>query len=199
MKQIQIEALRDFAIAFLPRAQSFMRQFSRFGGTEAELYGQLTAISVRLQGKPETPAIETAAARVLLTVALLRTKHEAPLTKTQRADLLSALTVEAHDLCGLTGKQVPWLDSAQAILPAENEKEEAPDHPPTQSIEGKLLTTDQVAEILGVKPTTLTDWARKQKGVILPTSKIGRQYRYSGDEVLALVQSSQIPKSKKSK
>lgn len=200
MKRIQIEALRDAAIAALPRAQSFRQKFSRFGSTEEAFYGQLTAISVSVQGNPVTPAIETAAARVLLTVSLLLTKREEALTKPQRADLIAQLRSEAHELCETTGIRLPWLNAMQ-VPPDEEEQQEAPAPPPapTLSIEGKLLTTDQVAEILSVKPATVTTWARKQKGPILPASRVGREYRFSGDEVLALMQSKSMPKPRKSK
>lgn len=198
MKQLQIDYLRDFAIDHLPRAKADSDQFSRYGGTESDFYRKLAFTSVMVQGKPTAPAIEIAAARVLSSISLLRSEREEPLPRDERADILSRLTSDAQELCALTGKQIPWLDSIKTPPePEEQTEREVPQAqapaPSPQSIAGKLLTVNQAAEKLGLKPATLRKWAREQRGSLLPSVQIGRQYRYSGDEVLALMQSEHLP------
>lgn len=199
MRQIQIEALRDFAIDHLPRAQADRAQHSRLGGSEADFYRKLAVTSVMVQAKPETPAIQLAAARMLSTVSLLCSEREEPLTTTKRTDLLCRLTSEANELCGLTGKELPWLASAPTTpAPADAKRDEVLVQATTDSIAGKFLTTEQTAEVLGVMPATLRAWAREQRGPIQPI-KVGRHYRYKGNEVLALLESDQMPTPRRQK
>ena len=50
-----------------------------------------------------------------------------------------------------------------------------------------LLNTQEVAEILGVKPQTLEVW-RHTKRYALPYRKIGRMVRYKEEDVLAFIE-----------
>lgn len=202
MNQIQIEALRDLAIDHIPRAQADREQLSRFGGSKDDFYDKLAYTSLMVMGKPGTPAIEKAAARILFAIAMLmHSEQEKLLTRSDREGHLKALASDAKELSTLTGKQITWLDSIQTPPPpAEEEKEEAPqDQAHTESIAGRLLTTEEAAKILGYKPATLTKWAREQHGRIQPVPDMGREYRWSGDAIIGLMQSGQMPKPRRRK
>jgi hypothetical protein len=195
MKQTEIEVLRDFAIDHLPRAQNDRAQM-RYGGTEADFYRRLAFTSVMVQGRPEAPAIEKAAARVLSAVSLLCIARDEPLTKHERADQLEQLTNAANELSALTGKEIQWLDSTPRHTEHEEREEPSPTPRPETAaapLAGKYLTTEQAAEVLGIRPTTLTAWAREQRGPLQPT-RLGREYRWAGDAIQALMQSGQTPK-----
>lgn len=49
---------------------------------------------------------------------------------------------------------------------------------------GDVLTTEQVARLLQVRPCTVADWARRG---IIPSYKLGKFRRYSREDVLAWV------------
>ena len=48
----------------------------------------------------------------------------------------------------------------------------------------ELLTVDEVADFLRVKPSTVYEWAKNGK---IPASKVGRLWRFSREEVEAWV------------
>lgn len=51
----------------------------------------------------------------------------------------------------------------------------------------KWINIDETAEYLGVKPGTIRDWIRKEKGI--PAHKIGKQWKFKCSELDAWVQS----------
>lgn len=48
-------------------------------------------------------------------------------------------------------------------------------------IEDKWINTDEAAEYLGVKATTIREWIKKNKGI--PAHKIGRLWKFKKDEL----------------
>ena len=51
----------------------------------------------------------------------------------------------------------------------------------------KWISLEEAAEHLGVKPVTIRDWIRKEKGI--PAHKIGRQWKFKLSELDAWVKS----------
>ncbi len=51
----------------------------------------------------------------------------------------------------------------------------------------KWINIDEAAEYLGVKPGTIRDWIRKNKGI--PARKIGKQWKFKCSELDAWVAS----------
>lgn len=45
----------------------------------------------------------------------------------------------------------------------------------------KWINIDEAAEYLGVKPGTIRDWIRKEKGI--PAHKIGKQWKFKCSEL----------------
>lgn len=45
----------------------------------------------------------------------------------------------------------------------------------------KWINIDEAAEYLGVKPGTIRDWIRKEKGI--PAHKIGKQWKFKRSEL----------------
>ncbi len=45
----------------------------------------------------------------------------------------------------------------------------------------KWINIDETADYLGVKPATIRDWIRKQKGI--PAHKIGKQWKFKCTEL----------------
>ena len=52
------------------------------------------------------------------------------------------------------------------------------------SVPSELLTVDEVADFLRVKPSTVYEWAKQGK---IPASKVGRLWRFSRKDVEAWV------------
>lgn len=48
-------------------------------------------------------------------------------------------------------------------------------------MEDKWINTDEAAEYLGVKATTIREWIKKEKGI--PAHKIGRCWKFKKDEL----------------
>lgn len=48
-------------------------------------------------------------------------------------------------------------------------------------IEDKWINTDEAAEYLGVKATTIREWIKKNNGI--PAHKIGRLWKFKKDEL----------------
>ncbi len=55
----------------------------------------------------------------------------------------------------------------------------------------KLLSVNEVAEMLGVAPSTLRGWKYFHKN-LRPTFKIGHQLRYSEADVLKFLEASRV-------
>lgn len=51
----------------------------------------------------------------------------------------------------------------------------------------KWIGIDEAADHLGVKPATVRDWIRKEKGI--PAQKIGKQWKFKYSELDAWVNS----------
>ena len=53
-----------------------------------------------------------------------------------------------------------------------------------KNMEDKWINTDEVAEYLGVKATTIREWIKKNNGI--PAHKIGRQWKFKKEELFLL-------------
>ena len=58
----------------------------------------------------------------------------------------------------------------------------------------QIYTTDQAAEVLQVNIQTLRKWIREGK---LPASKLGSDYRITGDDIKAYLDATKINKENK--
>ena len=56
-----------------------------------------------------------------------------------------------------------------------------------RSVEENWVNIDEVAKYFGVKPATLRDWIRKDKGI--PAQKIGKSWKFKYSELDAWVKS----------
>lgn len=54
-------------------------------------------------------------------------------------------------------------------------------------ISNNWISIDEAAAYLGVKPVTIRDWIRKEKGI--PAHKIGKQWKFKISELDAWVKS----------
>ena len=50
-----------------------------------------------------------------------------------------------------------------------------------KNMEDKWINTDEAAEYLGVKATTIREWIKKNNGI--PAHKIGRQWKFKKEEL----------------
>ena len=57
----------------------------------------------------------------------------------------------------------------------------------SENINDKWINLDEAAAYLGVKPVTVRDWIRKDKG--MPAHKIGKQWKFKISELDAWVKS----------
>jgi excisionase family DNA binding protein len=57
----------------------------------------------------------------------------------------------------------------------------------SENINDKWINIDEAAVYLGVKPVTVRDWIRKDKG--MPAHKIGKQWKFKISELDAWVKS----------
>ena len=57
----------------------------------------------------------------------------------------------------------------------------------SENINGKWINIDEAAAYLGVKPVTVRDWIRKDKG--MPAHKIGKQWKFKISELDTWVKS----------
>ena len=56
-----------------------------------------------------------------------------------------------------------------------------------RSVEENWINIDEVAKYFGVKPATIRDWIRKDKGI--PAQKIGKSWKFKYSELDAWVKS----------
>ena len=59
----------------------------------------------------------------------------------------------------------------------------------SEIISNNWISIDEAAAYLGVKPVTIRDWIRKEKGI--PAHKIGKQWKFKISELDAWVKSGQ--------
>ena len=57
----------------------------------------------------------------------------------------------------------------------------------SEIISNNWISIDEAAAYLGVKPVTIRDWIRKEKGI--PAHKIGKQWKFKISELDAWVRS----------
>jgi len=57
----------------------------------------------------------------------------------------------------------------------------------SEIINDKWINIDEAATYLGVKPVTVRDWIRKEKGI--PAHKIGKQWKFKVSELDAWIKS----------
>lgn len=57
----------------------------------------------------------------------------------------------------------------------------------SEIISNNWISIDEAAAYLGVKPVTIRDWIRKEKGI--PAHKIGKQWKFKISELDAWVKS----------
>lgn len=57
----------------------------------------------------------------------------------------------------------------------------------SEIVNGNWINIDEAATYLGVKPVTVRDWIRKEKGI--PAHKIGKQWKFKISELDAWVKS----------
>lgn len=50
-----------------------------------------------------------------------------------------------------------------------------------KNMEDKWINTDEAAEYLGVKATTIREWVKRKNGI--PACKIGRLWKFKKDEL----------------
>lgn len=51
----------------------------------------------------------------------------------------------------------------------------------------KWINVDEAAEYLGIKPATVREWVRKEKGI--PAHKVGKQWKFRCSELDEWIQS----------
>ena len=56
-----------------------------------------------------------------------------------------------------------------------------------EQLNDKWISIDEAANYLGVKPGTIRDWIRKNKGI--PAHKIGKQWKFKTTELDEWIQS----------
>jgi hypothetical protein len=194
MKKYELDALRDFAIEHLPAAQRQRDKAQRFGMDPDGYCRALIVAAMLTQASATISAIEGRAARLLEQLMLLALGHG--------YEGIEGTIIEAtHDLASLTGTTIPWLPDRQEI-PCSAHRVEPQAEPQTEStqpqarprsfsvadlVPGGLLTTEEAALALGRRPNTLRTWASKETGDIQPVCKVGREHRWSADDIIALV------------
>jgi hypothetical protein len=194
MKKYELDALRDFAIEHLPMAQRQREQAKRFGNDVDGYCRALVVAAMHTRASATASAIENQAARLLEQLMLLALEHG--------YEGIEDTIVEAvHDLASLTSTSIPWLPDRQEAPPSQQrvepqaEPQTTPSQPETHPrklsvadlFPGQLLTTEEAASALGRRPNTLRTWASKETGDVQPVSKVGREHRWSADDIIALL------------
>lgn len=194
MKKYELDALRDFAIEHLPAAQRQREKAQRFGMNADGYCRALTVAAMLTQASATVSAIEDRAARLLEQLMLLALDHG-------YEGIEGTIIDAAHDLASLTSTTIPWLPDRQEIphsvhrVEPQAEPQMEPTHPQAgprsfsvaDLFPGQLLTTEQAASALGRRPNTLRTWASKETGDIQPACKVGREHRWSADDIIALI------------
>jgi hypothetical protein len=199
MKKYELDALRDFAIEHLPAAQRQREKAQRFGMDPDGYCRGLTVAATLTRASATVSAIEDCAARLLeqLMLVALDNGYEG---------IEDTIIEAAHNLASLTGTTIPWLPDRQEIPRSAHtvERQGAPQTEPTQPqarprsfsvadlVPGQLLTTEQAASALGRRPNTLRTWVSKETGDIQPACKVGREHRWSADDIIALVKKDNV-------
>ena len=188
MEAVKLTALRDFAIAPLPRAQATSRQTH----TSQDAYHvALSGAAVLALASPTASAVERAAALLLQHVTGLSVIWDTPLTPRQRHELDHQAIAAATDLCTLTHTSLPWLADAMthesppptpAPEPAPQLTSRRPAPPP-----GINLKTAEAAEYLNVNVQTMHKWSSTDSGPLRPTRSRSRLH-WSSDDVLRIMQ-----------
>lgn len=177
MKKFELAALRDFAIAHFPRAQTADTSLPA-DEYKRVLYGYAALIS------PNAPATECAAAALLQPVMQLSINWE-PVdmpTPAQRQQAIQNAVEAAHELSSLTGTPpLPWLPSLATAAAAAPPEPVQPSPQPAPAVptlfERPLLqpgpnqTTEDAARYLGVTPGTMRKWHMMGTGPITPIKR----------------------------
>lgn len=178
MKRFQLAALRDFAIAHFPRAQTVDTSLPP-DEYKRTLYGFAALIS------PNAPAIECAAAALLQPVMQLSIDWHPEDTPTpaQRQQAVQNAVEAAHELSSLTGTPpLPWLADLAAAAPAPPVEpappRPAPEIPQLAEIPllqpGPTQTTAAAARYLGITPGAMFKWNMDGAGPIKAIKKGSR-------------------------
>lgn len=196
MKQLYIDALRDMAIEYIPRAQKIRDNAAKMPNDH--YLAALFETPIFVLGKAATPAIERAAAHLLLQVMQLSINWDEKLTTADRKKVEGYAVNAMHELCGLAGQSIPsWLPAAveevpepeELVVPPQTSKSQIVSKPqPELPSPGTSLTTAEAAELLKVKPGTMRKWACKEAGPAgLRVIKNGRRNTYLSDDVIKLI------------
>lgn len=187
MQPIKLAALRDFALAHLPRAQAVPK------GPASDQYN-ITLYGIAALTSSTAPAVQQAAATLLQSVMSLSIQWDADgkLTPAQRQQAERQTIEAATELCTLTCTVIPWLADALTIpAPAP---EPLPAATPIVSFSQQItrpppginLDTATAAALLGVQPQTMRSWASKDDGP-LQCIKGGRANLWPSDDVIRLM------------
>lgn len=199
MKKHELGALRDFAIEHLPAAQRQREKAQRFGMDPDGYCRALSVAAMFSQASATVSAIEGRAARLLEQLMLLALDHG-------YEGIEDTITKAAHELASLTCTTIPWLPTPQDEPPTElkTKPKAEPKTEPAQRltrrrnisvadlVPGDLLTTEQAASALRLKPNTLRTWVSKETGPIKPVTQIGRAHRWLSDDILALANTKEL-------
>lgn len=164
---MKLAALRDFAIAHFPRAQTVDASLPG-DDYNRTLYGFAALVSAN------APAVVQAAASLLQPVMRLSIAWDAEgrPNAAQRQDMAQQAIDAAHELCTLTGTTIPWLSAASLLTPPVEPAEPVPTLPPAPSRPmlqpGPNQTTEDAARYLGITPGTMRKWVMEGKGPITP-------------------------------
>lgn len=178
MDHWQLEALRDFAIDFLPTVQENRRSALRWGLSQRQYYYNLTVSAFFIESRATSSAIERLAARLLGQVVLA-------LEGDAYEGINETLVRVASELSSATGRALPWLSA-----PAATEGQSAEPAPvvevlnpsnPVLSLTKEYLSTEEAAQLLDLKPQTLHSWSSKQDGPIQPVKMSRRLYWRTAD------------------
>ena len=166
MEQIQLTALRDFAIRHHPRAQKVSLNLPK------DQY-QLTLYGIAILTHANAPAIEQAAAHLLRTVMSLSIDWgiEGTLSSSERQAEEHDAAQAADTLCKLTATTIPWLSTALVTFTSTPNATpvtavSTPERPLLQP--GPTQTTAYAARYLGVTEQCMRSWASKDSGPIKP-------------------------------
>lgn len=195
MKRLHLDALRDMAIEYIPKAKLI---HAKAWASRDALHWELLTIAFLVKLAATAPAKEQAAAVLLNYLMMLSVilDEENKLTKSERKNMEAVAINAAHELCSLVERQPPaWLPPAnfesEEVEPDEVEKkpktQPLPELPRVLPQPGTMITTKQVAKLLNVGEQTVRLWASKGSGPLeLRRVKAGRLNTYHADVVIKL-------------